>query len=66
VLQSKRWAGAKKKLTIPTAMAIFKRENFLNIGKNQNTLAIKVAEKKGRWLTNFRYFFASLWKKANY
>jgi hypothetical protein len=37
-------------------VAIFKREIFLNIGKNRNTLAIKVAEKKGRWLTNFRFF----------
>jgi hypothetical protein len=66
VIQSKRWAGAKKKVTIPEAMAIFEREIFLNIEKNRNTLAIKSAEKKGRWLTNFRYFFASLWKKANY
>jgi hypothetical protein len=31
VFQSKRWAGAKKKVTIPEAMAIFKLESFLNI-----------------------------------
>jgi hypothetical protein len=37
--QSKRWAGAKKKVTIPEVMAIFKREIFLNNGKKQNTLA---------------------------
>jgi hypothetical protein len=63
VFQSKRWAGAKKKVTISEAMAIFEGENFLNIGKKRNTLAIKSAEKKNRWLTNFRFFFASLWKK---
>jgi hypothetical protein len=34
VFQSKRRAGAKKKVTIPEAMAIFEREIFLNIGKN--------------------------------
>jgi hypothetical protein len=37
-------------------MEIFEREIFLNIEKNRNTLPIKVAEKKGRWLTNFRFF----------
>jgi hypothetical protein len=33
VFQSKRWAGAKKKVKIPEAMAIFEREILLNIGK---------------------------------
>jgi hypothetical protein len=56
VFQLKRWAGAIKKVSIPEAMAIFKRENFLNIGKKRNSLAIKSVEKKGRWLTNFRFF----------
>jgi hypothetical protein len=31
VFQSKRWAGVKKKVTTPKAMAIFEREIFLNI-----------------------------------
>jgi hypothetical protein len=66
VFQLKRWAGAKKKVTIPEAMAIFEREIFLNIGKNRNCLAIKGAEIKGDGITFFRFFFASLWKKANY
>jgi hypothetical protein len=44
-------------------MAIFKREIFLNIEKNRNTLAIKSAEKKGRWLTNFRFFLPHYGKK---
>jgi hypothetical protein len=47
----------KKKVAIQEAMAIFKREIFLNIEKNRNSLAVKIAEKKGRWLTNFRFFF---------
>jgi hypothetical protein len=32
-----------------------------NIGKNQSTLAIKGAEKKGRLLTELTICFASLW-----
>jgi hypothetical protein len=51
-----------KKITIPKVLAIFKRENFLNIGKDRNTLAIKSAEKKGRLLIELTFFFASLWK----
>jgi hypothetical protein len=39
VFQSKRWAGAKKQVTIPEVMAIFERKIFLNIGKNRNTLS---------------------------
>jgi hypothetical protein len=35
----------QKQVTIPEAMAIFKRENFLNIGKKRNTQTIKSAEK---------------------
>jgi hypothetical protein len=62
MFQSKRWLGMKKKVTIPKVVAIFKREIFLNIGKNRNSLAIKGAEKKGRWLTNLTFVFASLWK----
>jgi hypothetical protein len=42
--------------------AIFKREIFLNIEKKRNSLAVKIAEKKGRWFTHFRFVFASLWK----
>jgi hypothetical protein len=34
IFPSKRWLGTKKKITIPKVVAIFKRENFLNIGKN--------------------------------
>jgi hypothetical protein len=66
MFQSKRWVGVIKNVTIPKVVAIFKRENFLNIGKNQNRLAIKGAEIKGDGITFFRFFFASLWKKANY
>jgi hypothetical protein len=36
----------KKKVTIRKMVAIFKREIFLNIGKNRNSLVIKGAEKK--------------------
>jgi hypothetical protein len=50
VFQSKRWTGRKIKVTIPEAIAIFERENFLNIGKKRNTLAIKSAEKKDHCL----------------
>jgi hypothetical protein len=56
MFQSNRWVVVKKNSPVPESMAIFKREIFLNIGKNRNTLAIKVAEKKGRWLTNFCFF----------
>jgi hypothetical protein len=56
VFQSKRWAGIKKIITAPKLVAIFKRENFLNIGKNWNRLAIKGTEKKDHCLTNFRFF----------
>jgi hypothetical protein len=66
MFQSKRWVGVKKNIPVPEAMAIFKREIFLNIGKKRNRLAIKGAEKKGRWLTTLTFYFASLWKKANY
>jgi hypothetical protein len=66
VFHSKRWAGAKKKVTIPEAMAILEREIFLNIGKNRNSLAIKSAEIKGDGITFVRFFFASIWKKTNY
>jgi hypothetical protein len=66
MFQPKRWVGVKKNSPVPGVVAIFKREIFLNIGKKRNTLAINVAEKKVRWLTNFRFFFASLWKKANF
>jgi hypothetical protein len=62
MFQSKRWVGVKKNVTIPKLVAIFKREIFLNIGRNRKTLASKSAEKKGRWLTHFRFFFASLCK----
>jgi hypothetical protein len=62
IFSSKRWLGTKKKITIPKVLAIFKRENFLNIGKDRNSLAIKSAEKKGRLLTELTLFFASLWK----
>jgi hypothetical protein len=44
-------------------VAIFKRENFLNIGKNRTSLAVKIAEKKGRWLTYFCFFFAIIMEK---
>jgi hypothetical protein len=34
MFQSKRcWVGVKKNISVLEAMAIFKRENFLNIGK---------------------------------
>jgi hypothetical protein len=56
----------KKYVSIPKVVAIFKREIFLNIGKNRNSLAIKDAENKDHWFTNLTFFFASLWKKANY
>jgi hypothetical protein len=62
IFSSKRWLGAKNEITIPKVLAIFKRENFLNIGKDRNTLAIKSAEKKCRLLTELTFFFASLWK----
>jgi hypothetical protein len=58
MFQSKPWVGVKKKSPVPGVVAIFRLVIFLNIGKNRNTLAIKVAEKKGRLLTNFRFFFA--------
>jgi hypothetical protein len=63
VFQLKRWVGVKKKVTIPKLVAIIEREIFLNIGKNRNTLVIKSAEKKGRWLTNFRFFLPHYGKK---
>jgi hypothetical protein len=66
IFSSKRWLATKNKIIIPKVVAFFKRENFLNIGKNQNSIAIKSAEKKGRLLTEFTFFLASLWKKANY
>jgi hypothetical protein len=44
--------ASKKNITAPKLVAIFKRENFLNIGKNWNRLAIKGAEKKDHCLTN--------------
>jgi hypothetical protein len=66
IFSSKRWLGTKKKITIPKVVAIFKRENFLNIRTNRNSLAIKGAEKKCRLLTELTFFCASLWKKANY
>jgi hypothetical protein len=34
IFPSKRWLGTKKIIKIPKVVAIFKRENFLNIGKN--------------------------------
>jgi hypothetical protein len=55
----------QKKFTTPEAIAIFKREIFLNIRKNRNSLTIKSAKKKDHWFTNLTFFFASLWKKAN-
>jgi hypothetical protein len=66
MFQSKHWVGIKKKVEFPDAMAIFNLEIFLNIGKNRNSLAIKSAEKKRHELTIFRFYFASLCKKANY
>jgi hypothetical protein len=59
MFQSKRWLGMKKKVTIPKVVAIFKRENFLNIGKNRNSLAIRNPEKKDHWFKNLTFFFAS-------
>jgi hypothetical protein len=56
----------KKQVTIPKVVTIFKREIYLNIGKTRNSLAIMDAEKKDHWFTNLTFFFASLWKKANY
>jgi hypothetical protein len=50
VFQSKPWPGTKKKVAFLRVVAIFKPENFLNIWKKRNSLAIKGAEKKGRWL----------------
>jgi hypothetical protein len=47
MFQLKRWVGVEKNIPVPEAMAIFKREIFLTIGRNRNTLAIKSAEKKG-------------------
>jgi hypothetical protein len=63
MFRSKRWVGVTKNVTIPKLVAIFKRENFLNIGKNRNSLAIKSVEKKGSWLTNFRFFLPHYGKK---
>jgi hypothetical protein len=65
MFQSKRWLGLKKKVTISKTVAIFKREIFLNIGKNRNSLAIMGAEKKGRWLTNLTFFLPH-YGNANY
>jgi hypothetical protein len=65
MFQSKRWVGVKKNITIPKLVAIFKRENFLNIRKNLNRLAIKGAEKKDHCLTNF-HFFLPYYGKPNY
>jgi hypothetical protein len=66
VFQLKRWAGAKKKVTIPETMAIFEREIFLNIEKNRNSLVIKSTEIKGDGITFFRFFLPHYGKKANY
>jgi hypothetical protein len=43
-------ALAPKKVEISKVVAIFKRENFLNIGKKRNILAINSAEKKDHCL----------------
>jgi hypothetical protein len=64
MFHSKRWVGDKK-IPVPEVMAIFQRENFLNIGKIRNLLAIKSSEKKGHGLTYF-LFFLSHYGKANY
>jgi hypothetical protein len=53
----------KKKVTIPKVVTIFKREIFLNIGKNRNSLAIKDAEKKDYWFTNLTFFLPHYGKK---
>jgi hypothetical protein len=63
IFSSKRWLGAKKKITISKVTALFKRENFLNIGRNRNTLAIK--KKKGRLLTELTFFLPH-YGNANY
>jgi hypothetical protein len=34
IFPSKRWLGTTNKITLPKIVVIFKRENFLNIGKN--------------------------------
>jgi hypothetical protein len=39
----KTLARHQKKMAIPKVVTIFKQENFLNIGKDRNTLAIKSA-----------------------
>jgi hypothetical protein len=59
-------ARHERKQFWPNISVIFNRMIALNIRKNQNTLAIKSSEKKGRWLTKLTFFFASIWKKANY
>jgi hypothetical protein len=57
IFSSKRWLGTKKKIRIRKMVAIFKRKNFLNIGKKQNTLAFNhqsAANSKGlQSATNF-------------
>jgi hypothetical protein len=63
---SKRWVGVKKKVALPKAMVILNLEFFLNIGKNQNRLAIKSSEKKDHCLTFFCFFLPHYGKKPNY
>jgi hypothetical protein len=67
MFQSKHWVGVKKHIPVPEAMAIFKPEIFLIIGKTGTVLLYQERQEKRPLVCTFSFFFASLWKrKPNY
>jgi hypothetical protein len=56
MFQSKRWVGMTKKYLKPEILASLPYENFLNIRKNRNTLAIRSLEKNMQTANKITFF----------
>jgi hypothetical protein len=56
----------KKKYLKSEILASLPWVNFLNIRKKRNSLAIMSLEEIMQMANKITFFFASLWKKANY
>jgi hypothetical protein len=63
MFHSKRWLGMKKKYLKSEILASLPWENFLNIRKNRNSLAIMSLEEIMQMANKITFFFTSLWKK---
>jgi hypothetical protein len=66
MFQSKRWVGVKKYCTIPKLVWWQSSRNFLKYWKKPEQSSYQERREKRTLVNKFSFFFASLWKKANY